>query len=103
MVSTIQTRNGFRSELLPMALACPSPAADALRNAMLAVSAFHYRGSAAALPYKITAVRTLAESLSPRYDCNWVGFTEAQIAASMMLCVYNVGNTANQEEIAKPS
>ena len=100
MISTIHTPNGFRSELLPMALSNRDQSASALCNAMLAVSACHHRGSEAALQYKSNAVRSLFDSLYlggqyPRegpttIEARGEDIIDTQIAASMMLCVYSV-------------
>lgn len=92
MISTIQVQNGFRVELLPMALLHRDPSATALCNVMMAVSAFHNWGPEAALPFKAKAVRSLMASLS---DDNPPGVTETQAAASMMFCVYNVREPAD--------
>lgn len=86
MISTIDVNNGFRDDLLPMALSSIGSASDGLRNAMLAVSAFHLWGPEQALSYKADALRSLSSSLSSES----VGITETQLATSMMLCVYNV-------------
>lgn len=85
MISTTHTRNGFHHDLLPMALTASCLASSALRNAMLAISAYHSCGTLAALPYKMNAVSYLSRALASN-----VGGTEIQMAASMMLCVYNV-------------
>jgi hypothetical protein len=90
MISTIQSQNGFRSELLPMILSSSDSSASALRYAMMAVSAFHHFGTQAALPYKVTAVRCLSSSLA---SDSAHGAAETQAAASLMLCVYSVGYT----------
>ncbi|KAH6989333.1 fungal-specific transcription factor domain-containing protein [Ilyonectria sp. MPI-CAGE-AT-0026] len=89
MISTTHTRNGFHHDLLPMALTASCLASSALRNAMLAISAYHSCGTLAALPYKINAVSYLSRALASN-----VGGTEIQMAASMMLCVYNVFDEA---------
>lgn len=86
MISTIDVNNGFRDDLLPMALSNFGNASVGLRNAMLAVSAFHLWGPEQALSYKAEALRSLSSSLSGES----VGITETQLATSMMLCVYNV-------------
>ncbi|KAI1805143.1 fungal-specific transcription factor domain-containing protein [Daldinia bambusicola] len=86
MISTIDINNGFRDDLLPMALSNIGNASNGLRNAMLAVSAFHLWGSEEALSYKADALRSLSSSLSSES----IGITETQLATSMMLCVYNV-------------
>ncbi|KAJ2979445.1 hypothetical protein NUW58_g7196 [Xylaria curta] len=86
MISTININNGFRDDLIPMALASGGKASHGLRNAILAVSAFHLWGPDHALTYKTEAIRSLSSSLSTEsFDT-----TETQLATSMMLCVYNV-------------
>lgn len=89
MISTIDMTNGFRSEIIPMALASYGSASQALQNAILAVSAFHKCGATAALPFKAKAVRSLASSLSSESSGGEVAI-KTQFAASMMLCVYSV-------------
>jgi hypothetical protein len=90
MVSTIDTKNGFRVALLPWALGHSSSASLALRNAIMALAAFHQFGSQAALPFKMKALRFLASSMWTEDDTS-PELSNAQLAASMMLCVYNVG------------
>ncbi|KAI0471253.1 fungal-specific transcription factor domain-containing protein [Xylaria cf. heliscus] len=86
MISTINVYNGFRDDLIPMALTTGGEASHGLRNAILAVSAFHLWGPEHALTYKAEAIRSLSSSLSTET----FGDTETQLATSMMLCVYNV-------------
>ncbi|KAI2640084.1 fungal-specific transcription factor domain-containing protein [Xylaria nigripes] len=86
MISTVDVNNGFRDDLLPMALTCEGQASNGLRNAMLAVSALHLWGPEQALSYKAEAIGSLVSSLSTES----FGTTETQLATSMMLCVYNV-------------
>ncbi|KAF3763683.1 hypothetical protein M406DRAFT_352432 [Cryphonectria parasitica EP155] len=88
LISTVDANNGFRQELLPMAMASDDFAAQALRSAMIALSAFHLHGTGAALPYKTKAITYLNRALQPESIVD--GQLEPQIAASMMLCVYNV-------------
>lgn len=88
MISTVDANNGFRRELLPLAMSRSSIATDGLYNAILALAAFHRHGSGAALPYKTYALRLLSHSLEKETASD--GETESQLAASMMLCVYNV-------------
>lgn len=90
MVSTVHIKNGFRTELLPMALCRSDASSAALCNAMLAVSAFHHNGPEAALPYKADAVRHLSDSLAA--GPSGPEMLETQVAASMMLCVYSVSS-----------
>ena len=73
-----------------MALSSPSPEAAALLNAICAVSAFHRAGRVSALPYKTNALQLLSSSLSTTKGCPEPMALEAQMASSMMLCVYNV-------------
>ncbi|KAI0454353.1 fungal-specific transcription factor domain-containing protein [Xylaria acuta] len=86
MISTININNGFRDDLIPMALTTGGKAPHGLRNAILAVSAFHLWGPEHALTYKAEAIRSLSSSLSTES----FGTTETQLATCMMLCVYNV-------------
>ncbi|CAN8105089.1 unnamed protein product [Discula destructiva] len=88
MISTVDANNGFRRELLPMAMGGNSFAAKGLFNAILALSAFHRHGPEAALPYKMRALRLLSQSLETE-SASESGL-RPQLAASMMLCVYNV-------------
>jgi hypothetical protein len=86
MISTIDVNNGFRDDLLPIAMSNYSNASYSLRNSILALAAFHLWGSEQALSYKAEALR----SLSTSFSADVAGNTQAQLAASMMLCVYNV-------------
>lgn len=86
MITTIEVNNGFRGELLPMALDGSSFATNGLLNAILALSAFHRYGPGAALSYKTCALKLLSHSLERESAL----YTQVQLAASMMLCVYNV-------------
>lgn len=90
MISTVDASNGFRSALMPIALSQASSASDALLHAILAVAAFHRYGSEAARPYKTAAFRLLSSSLEKDADTDSAGIVDAQLATSMMLCVYNV-------------
>ena len=92
MISTIDTRNGFRFELLPKALSPLFFASDALRNAILAVSAYHRSGAEAALKYKANAVRHLSRSLSTCEASSGIQVASTQLATTMMLCVYSVSD-----------
>lgn len=90
MISTLHTRNGFRTALLPMAMSGFDASASALCQAMMAVSAYHRFGPEGALRYKTNAVRSLRDSLGSSGVDGEIWPTETQVAASMMLCVYNV-------------
>lgn len=85
MISTIDVNNGFREDLIPMALS-DEGRSSGLQNAILAVSAFHLWGPEHAFSYKAAAIRALSSSFSTQSH----GTTETQLATSMMLCVYNV-------------
>jgi hypothetical protein len=87
MISTLQADNGFRTELLPMALSGMDPSASALCNAMMAVAAVNHWGPEAALPFKARATRHLVHALSSEHSESAIA---VQAAASMMLCVYTV-------------
>lgn len=93
MISTVDANNGFRQKLIPIAVNGPSFAAKALRSAILALSAYHRYGLGAALPYKIQALRLLSHSLEKESSADSPPI-ESQLAASMMLCVYNVFDEA---------
>lgn len=88
MISTIDANNGFRQELVPMAVARNSYATESLLNAIYALSAFHKHGIDAAFEYKLKAIQLLKWSIAE--DSPLGAHMEPQIAASMMLCVYNV-------------
>lgn len=88
MISTVEANNGFRLEILPMAISGSGLASKALGCAILSLSAFHRHGRGAALPYKTQALQLL--SLSLQKESILEGQIETQIAASMMMCVYNV-------------
>lgn len=87
MISTLQADNGFRLELLPMALSGTDLSSLALCNAMMAVAAVNNWGAEAALPFKAKATRHLVHALSSDHS---ESATAVQAAASMMLCVYTV-------------
>lgn len=90
MISTTQVRNGFRTALLPMVLSGDDASSKALWNSMMAVSAFHLSGIEAAFKYKTNAIRFLSASLSTPNSAGSADVNETQLAASMMLCIYNV-------------
>lgn len=63
MIST-RLDNGFRTCLLPMAMASPDLAASGLREAMMAVASFHLAGRYAASWYKERSLHLLARSIA---------------------------------------
>ena len=90
MCSTTRARNGFRYEMLPIALDSQDPSRAALCNAMLAISAYHHLGPHAAVPYKIDALHALSASLAVAPTQHSGATMEAQLAACMMLSMYSV-------------
>ena len=95
MISTVESDNGFKTDLLPMALSASEPAAVGLRNAMMAVAAYHSADPESALPYKIKAIRFLSQTLSTGATDGWS--LKTQLATSMMLCVHNVSQARKHE------
>lgn len=86
MITTIDdSLNGFRNYLLPNALADRYLSCLSLRYAILAVSAYHLWGAEAAVHYKISAIRTLTQSIQ-----TGDGGRRGQFATCMMLCVGDV-------------
>lgn len=86
MITTIDDgTNGFRTDVLPMALSSRNDSSRSLLKAILAVSAFHIGKMEEALTYKVSAIQSLALSVQTAADPN-----PAQLAACMMLCVYSV-------------
>ncbi|TVY43650.1 hypothetical protein LSUB1_G001009 [Lachnellula subtilissima] len=91
MVTTIDDmNNGFRTTLLPVALSHASNAATGLLHAVYALSAYHLKGHDAAISYKLLAIKYLSRSLQQGEDA-----TLAQFAASMMLCIGDVFDSAD--------
>lgn len=86
MITTIDDgANGFRTNLLPMALSSQSESCRSLFKAILAVSSFHLGRIPEALDHKVSAIQSLAASVRPG-----AAPEPAQLAACMMLCVYSV-------------
>lgn len=79
-----------------MALSSKDASSLALCDAMLAISAFHHLGREAALPYKLSALRRLSNSLSVRLSSP--DAIDAELAACMMLCMYSVCATPAASE-----
>ena len=92
MISTIDVENGFRKEILPWALAQSGQSFVALRSAILAVSALHQSGPRAGMPFMTKALRFLSESFGTDEAESVHGAAHAQLATSMMLCVYSVNH-----------
>jgi hypothetical protein len=86
MITTIDDNtNGFRLDLIRMALASSDASSRSLLQATLALSSFHLGRPEEALKHKVRAIKCLNESLQGD------GQRMTQIAACMMLCVYSVG------------
>jgi hypothetical protein len=86
MVTTIDDdNNGFRTNLIPMALSSIDASSRSLLQATLALSSFHLGRQEDALRHKVQAIKSLSESF---LDVNVSKLT--QIAACMMLNVYSV-------------
>ncbi|KAH8788030.1 fungal-specific transcription factor domain-containing protein [Diaporthe sp. PMI_573] len=90
MCSTTRALNGFRHHILSMALSSRDRSATALRSSVLAIAAHHRQRPGAALTHKTDAMKSLYESLAaPSHDGSTPS-AEAQLATSMMLCMYYV-------------
>jgi hypothetical protein len=90
MVTTIDdSTNGFRLEIMPMALTSTNPAAKSLLHATLALASFHLGSREEALTHKLRAIKALAGSIhceSPSDEKSRL----TQFASCLMLCVYSV-------------
>ncbi|KAJ4304540.1 hypothetical protein N0V90_000066 [Kalmusia sp. IMI 367209] len=90
MVTTIDDcTNGFRLELMPMALSSTDAASKSLLEATLALASFHLGCREEALSHKVKSIKALSESFqngSPGEERHRL----AQFASCMMLCVYSV-------------
>lgn len=88
MVTTIDDNtNGFRLQLIPIALSSSEASSKSLLQATLALSSFHLGRPEAALRHKVNAIRALTESFREASASR-----VAQFAACMMLCVYSVSS-----------
>lgn len=89
MVTTVDDNsNGFRLDLIPMALSSSDAASRSLLEATLALSSFHLGRPEEALQHKTSAIQSLSESFQGRNASRL-----AQLAACMMLCVYSVSRS----------
>ncbi|KAF2814254.1 uncharacterized protein BDZ99DRAFT_234292 [Mytilinidion resinicola] len=85
MITTIDDdNNGFRTNILPMALSSED-STKSLLKATLALASFHLSKTEDAIQYKMAAFKRLCISL-------WISKNSvaAQAASCMMLCVYSV-------------
>ncbi|KAF2656195.1 hypothetical protein K491DRAFT_715581 [Lophiostoma macrostomum CBS 122681] len=86
MITTIDDgTNGFRLDVIPMALSSSDAASRSLLQSTLALSSFHLGRPEAALRHKVEAIKALSESFSETPHSRLT-----QIAACMMLTVYSV-------------
>jgi hypothetical protein len=86
MITTIDDgTNGFRLDVIPMALSSSDAASRSLLQSTLALSSFHLGRPEDALKHKVQALKSLSGSfLGTAYS------RLTQIAACMMLTVYSV-------------
>jgi hypothetical protein len=86
MITTIDdATNGFRVDLIPMALSSSGAAETSLLQATLALASFHLGRPEEALRHKVQAIKSLSDSFQQQFSSKL-----AQFAACMMLCVYSV-------------
>jgi len=87
IITTVDdAQNGFRNELLPIALSHQSKASQSLMESILALCAFHVSGPSQALQHKARALRLLNGSLQTDSPDD----LSAKLATCMLLCVYGV-------------
>jgi hypothetical protein len=87
MITTIDDdTNGFRHELIPIALSSSEASSKGLLEATLALSSFHLGKQEEALMHKVKAINSLSKSFNGQNASRI-----AQFSACMMLCVYSVG------------
>lgn len=86
MITTIDDNtNGFRRDLIPMALSSSDTSSKSLLQATLALASFHLGREQDALKHKSAAISLLSNSIQSPYQNKM-----AQFATCMMLCVYSV-------------
>jgi hypothetical protein len=89
MITTIDDNtNGFRHELIPIALSSSEASSQGLLEATLALSSFHLGKQEEALMHKVKAINSLSKSFNGQNASRI-----AQFSACMMLCVYSVGTS----------
>lgn len=90
MITTVDdSTNGFRLQLVPMALTSTELSAMSLLQAILAVAAFHLGSRDEALGHKVKAIEALSHSFSEESVLD-EKTRLTQFAACMMLCTYSV-------------
>lgn len=92
MLTTIDdSTNGFRLEIMPMAMTSTDSAAKSLLHAILALASFHLGSREEALTHKVRAIKALSDSFKAGTASS--GGEEnlpTQFASCLMLCVYSV-------------
>ncbi|KAF2637258.1 hypothetical protein P280DRAFT_458462 [Massarina eburnea CBS 473.64] len=92
MITTIDDdTNGFRLDLIPMALSASDSPSQSLLQATLALSSFHAGREEEALSHKVKAIKLLSDSLQQNSGANRM----AQFSTCMMLCVYSVFDSSD--------
>lgn len=92
MCSTTRALNGFRHHILSIALSCRDQSTGALCSSLLAIAAHHRQRPGAALTHKTVAMKGLHKSLEAPLNHGSALCAEAQLATSMMLCMYYVSS-----------
>lgn len=92
MCSTTRALNGFRHHILSIAMSCRDQSTGALCSSLLAIAAHHRQRPNAALTHKTGAMKGLHQSLAAPSAYDSTLCAEAQLATSMMLCMYNVSS-----------
>ncbi|KAK5480790.1 hypothetical protein LTR55_007293 [Exophiala xenobiotica] len=92
IITTVDdAQNGFRNELLPIALSHKTKASQGLMESILALCAFHVGGPSQALQHKARALRLLHQALQTDHPDD----LSAKLATCMLLCVYGVFDTTD--------
>jgi hypothetical protein len=92
LITTVDdAQNGFRNELLPMALSHQTKASQGLMESILVLCAFHVGGPSQALQHKARALRLLHQALQTDHPDD----LSAKLATCMLLCVYGVFDTTD--------
>lgn len=92
MCSTTRALNGFRHHILSIALSCRDQSTGALCSSLLAIAAHHRQRTGTALTHKTAAMKSLHKSLTAPSNHGSALCAEAQLATSMMLCMYYVSS-----------
>ncbi|CAI6333220.1 unnamed protein product [Periconia digitata] len=92
MITTIDDdTNGFRLNLIPMALSSSDMSSRSLLEATLALASFHIGREEDALKHKVQAIKLLSDSFRSTTEQNRI----AQFSTCMMLCVYSVFDSSD--------